>query len=128
MPFCVHAFVTFFFALEADSSGMMLFCAMFASAAAGAFLSKRGYDPVTSAAAAGWPAVLGAWKRAYWAVDLPSPGGAAQGLARSFGWPDPQVSAAVASVLAASGLAGWLFMRFDRWYEKKTGRSLFEES
>lgn len=35
---------------------------------------------------------------------------------------------ALAAVAAASAAPGWLFMRFDSWYEKRTGRSLFDES
>lgn len=127
MPAGVHLFFTVIFGLEAETSGFMLFSAVVSAGSIGAFLFKRRYGPVETALAAAWPAVLASWRHWYWSLGMPSPGGSAQGLVRTFGWPDAPSAAAVAAVLVPFGAAGWLFMRFDRWYEMKTGCSLFEE-
>lgn len=127
MPAGVHAFFILIFGLEADTSGFMLFSAVMSAGAVGAFLFKRRYGPVESSLAAVWPAVLASWRQWHWSLGMTSPGGSAQGLVRTFGWPDAPMTAAVAAVLVPFGAAGWLFMRFDRWHEMKTGRSLFEE-
>ena len=106
MPVCVHALMTLFFGLEAESSVSMLFMALFASVATGGFLFKLKYDPVVSSLVAGWPSVLAAWKRLHWAMDMPSPGGSAQNIMRSLGWDSPSVPAAVAVLTIVAGLAG----------------------
>lgn len=127
LPAGVHAFFTLIFGLEADTSGFMLFTAVMAAGAAGAFLGKLKYGPAVSALAAAWPSVLAAWRHWHWSLGMPSPGGSAQAMVRGLGWPDAPMPEAVACVLIPFGAAGWAFMRFDRWYESKTGRSLFEE-
>lgn len=127
MPPGVHLFLTFLIGGEAESSGFMLFAGMMAAAATGAFLAKKGYGPVGSSVAAAWPTVLAAWRHWHWSLDMPSPGGAAQTLIRSLVWSDASVAASVACVLTPMGAAGWLIMRFDSRYKKRTGHSFFEE-
>ena len=125
IPAFVHAFATLTFAFEAELSIVILIAAMIASALVGGFLFRQGYHPVVPVVVSGWPTVLASWQRLHWAMNMPSPGGSAQSIARSFGWNDAPVPAAVAAVLAASGLAGWLFMLFECWYKKKMGHSIF---
>lgn len=128
LPAGVHLFLTLLFGIEADTSGVMLMMAIMAALAVGVLLAKLEYGLIVSALAAVWPTVLAAWRRWHWSLDMHSPGGAAQTVVRFCGWPDAPAAAALAAVLIPFGALGWLLKHFDRWYEKKTGRSLFEES
>lgn len=128
MPIGAHVFFGVFLGLEAEGSGYMLLLTVCAAGAVGVVLGKLKYGPVESSLAAAWPSVLAAWRHWHWALDMPSPGGSAQGLVRLVGWADAPIPGAVAAVLIFSGAAGWLVMRIDRWYTAKTGHSFFEES
>lgn len=128
MPPAVHLLFGFMFGAEAESSLVMLLASLFSAACVGAFLSKKGYGLVAATLGALWPLVpasLGHW---HWNAGMPAPGASAQALARSFGWTGASMTAALSALAAAAGAAGWLFMLFDRWYKRKTGHSLFEES
>ncbi len=127
MPAGVHLGLTVLLGFEAEGSVAMLFMTAMSAWAVGAFLSKKGYGPVVSPLAAAWLPAVAAGRHWYWSLDMPSPGGCAQSFFRLLGWNDAPITPAVAVIMAAFGAAGWGFMRFDRWYEKKTGHSLFEE-
>lgn len=128
LPLGLHFATTVFFGLEAETAFAMLLSAALAAFFSGAYLGKKGYGAPAAALAAAWPAVLASHWRWHWAAGLSSPGSAAQSLVRVFGWTDASMTAAVAVITVAAGGAGWLGKRFDRWYKRKTGRSLFEES
>lgn len=111
MPPFVHACSTVLFGLEAEGSFHMLFSAVMAAGSTGLFLRKSRYGWILAALSGAWPGVLAAWRHWYWALDMPSPGGAAQSLVGLLGWSDAPVPAAVAVVLLPWGVVGW-FWRF----------------
>lgn len=128
MPAAVHLLFALLFGSEADTSAFMLFGSLATAACVGMFLSKKSYGAAVSMLAAVWPVVpasLGHW---HWAAGMASPGGSAQALVRWAGWTDASMTASLAALSAAAAGAGWAFMLFDRFYKRKTGHSLFEES
>lgn len=128
MPAAVYFFFALLFGSEADTSGFMLFGSLFTTAFAGSLLSKKGYALAVSAPAAAWPVVPASLGRWHWALGFASPGPSAQSIVRGLGWADASMTAALVSLSLGAACAGWTFMLFDRWYKRKTGHSLFEES
>lgn len=119
LPPCAHIFFVLFIGAEADRSSLMLFSSILAAMSVGAYLHKKGYGPFVSPLAAAWPAVLAVDRQWFWTVDMHSPGGAAQAVARALGWADASATEAMAAFMVACGGAGWLFSRIDVWYEKR---------
>lgn len=126
-PFLLHLLCVLLFGMEADTSTEVLFAVMFAAASTGGAYAKLGFNLALAAAATAWPPALFAWRRWYWAMDMHSPGGAAQGLVGLLGWKDAPAPWALASVAAVSSAPGWLLLRLDRWHENRTGRSFFDD-
>lgn len=127
VPFAIHLLMSFMFGMEADTSGELLIAVMLASASTGAALAKKGFGPVEAAAAGAWPPALFAWRHWYWAMDMHSPGGAAQWMVGGFGWAGASATLATAAVAGACALPGWALMRVDAWHERRTGRSFFDD-
>lgn len=109
LPPFVHVCATVLFGLEAEGSAYMLFSSIMAAGATGMFLRKSRYAWFLGALSGAWPASLATWRRWYWALDMPSPGGAAQSLVGSLGWSDASAAMAVGVVLVPCGAIGWLW-------------------
>lgn len=118
-PPCVHLFFVLFIGAEADRSSLMLGASVIAAVTVGGWLHKKGYGPFASALAAAWPAVLAVHRQWFWVVDMHSPGGASQAVARALGWEDPSATEAMAVLMAAFGGAGWLGVSFDAWRARR---------
>ena len=127
MPAASHGGFTLAVGMEAETSFAMLLSSVLAAAFAGGYLGKKGYGAAPASLASAWPAVLAAHGRWHWALGMSSPGGSAQNLVRALGWSQASMTEAVAVVMVVSGAAGWLAKSFDRWYKRKTGRSLINE-
>lgn len=111
MPAGAHAFFTLIFGLEADGSAYMLFSALCAAAASGAFLYKARYGLLESLVPAVWPAVLATWREWYWALGMHAPENAARTFAGALGWDRAPATAAVALLTLAAAAAGWICRR-----------------
>lgn len=110
MPPFVHACATILFGLEAEGSTHMLFSAVMAAGATGMFLRKARYGLVLAALSGAWPGALAAWRHWYWALGMPSPGGAAQSLAGALGWTGASAGEAVGALLIPCGAVGWVWI------------------
>jgi hypothetical protein len=126
-PVCVHGVLNLFFGVEAEGPAVILFAGMMSAAFVGGFLATKKFNIVEASLAAAWPSWLAGWRHWHWSLDMPAPGGAAQSLVETFGWREPPMPAALGAVLVSCGALGWLFMRGNRRYKRKTGHSLFEE-
>lgn len=127
-PVGIHCVVVFMVGWDVDSSGAVLAAVVIAAAVTGFVLGKGGYGPIGAALASAYPPALFAWTHLYWTLDMHSPGGAAQSLVEWAGWRGASAPLALAAVAAASAAPGWGLMRFDGWWQRRTGRSLFDDS
>jgi hypothetical protein len=125
--FVFHLLLVFMIGMEADTSGEVVCAVILAAGGMGLFSCKLGHGLLFTMLAAAWPSALFGWRRWYWSMDMHPPGGAAQALVALTGWIEAPAPLALAAVAAAASLPGWLLMRFDRWNEKRTGRSMFDE-
>lgn len=128
MPLGIHLAATAVLAIDDNAPWSVLFSVMLGAGFTAAVFSKEGRGPVESSLLAAWPAIVATWRQWYWAVGMHSPGKAAQGLVRLFGWPDADPAPAVAVTAAAAAAAGWLLMRADQVRKEKTGRSFFDDA
>lgn len=128
MPAAVYLFFALLLGSDADTSAFILFGSLFTTAITGGLLGGKGYPLVVSAPAAVWPVLPASAGHWFWALGFASPGPSSQALVRALGWTDASMTAALVVLSAASACAGWTFMLFNRWYKRKTGHSLFEES
>ena len=127
LPVLLNAFFLFIMLAEAENSWEIFGVSMLAAGGAGLAGGQRGYGAPATFLAAVWLPALMTWKRTYWALGMPSPGGTAQSLLRWAAAVEAPAWAAVALELGLCALAGWALMRFDRFWTKRTGRSLFDE-
>ena len=127
LPVILNGFFLLIMIAEAENSWEIFGVLMLAAGGTGLAGGQRGYGAPATFLGAVWLPALMTWKRTYWSLGMPSPGGTAQSLLRWATTIEAPAWAAVAFGLGLCALAGWALMRFDRLWVKKTGRSLFDE-
>lgn len=128
MPLGIHLAATIILAIDDNAPWSVLLSVILGAGFTAAKFCKEGRGPVDSALLASWPAIVATARQWYWAVGMHSPGKAAQGLVRVFGWRDAHPAAAVAVIAIASASAGWILVRVDQARREKTGRSFFDDA
>lgn len=114
---------------EADSSGEMMFGFMMSSVTLGLFIGAMGRGFWQTCSAATWFAVLIAWRRWDWALDLHSPRGSAQAMAESFfGWKNAPGLLAFALFQIIGAASGWGVVALNALLKRKTGWAFFDEA
>ena len=126
IPMLVH--VAACLILEGDvCSKTILGFTFIASFLIGGLIARKGLGPIEAAAGAAWFPVLAAWGRWYWLADMPSPLGAVSLILEGHGWREMPALAALGLIQAAGGAGGYAFFLFGRWFERTTGRPLFDK-
>ena len=80
LPAAVHGFLLFIMVTEAENSWEILAVTILAAGGVGLFGGQRGYGAVITCLSAAWLPAFMTWKRTYWAMGGPSPGGSAKSL------------------------------------------------
>jgi hypothetical protein len=127
LPLVLHGFLALLALVEADETWMVFTTALIPAFALGSIAEKMRYPLWEAVFAASWFPTLMTWTKWYWAIGMPSAGGAGARLLHLVTGIQNEATIGVAVFMAAAGAAGFALMRYDRWWTRKFGYSIFEE-
>lgn len=128
LPLILHGFLAFIALVEADETWMVFLTALIPAFAIGAIAEKARYPIWEAVFAAAWFPVVMTGTKWYWALGMPSAGGAGARMLKLLTGIENEATLGVAVFMVLAGATGFSMMRFDRWWIRKFGYSIFDES